>query len=110
MASRARKLLRGGIDLDAYRVLGLERGASREEIRRAYRRLARRWHPDRNRGKGAVERFLAIRSAYETLIAALPRPAAVREQEEFDTPLSVKERSFSFGLLGLRVTFGCRAA
>jgi DnaJ-class molecular chaperone len=91
-------------------VLGLKRGASREEIRKAYRRLARRWHPDRNRRKGAVEKFLAIRAAYERLIAALPAPAAVREHEEFDRSASVKERSFSFGLLGLRVTFGCRVA
>jgi len=96
--------------LDPHRVLGVERGASREEIRKAYRRLARRFHPDRNRRKGAVDKFLAIRSAYETLIAALPPPPAVRETEEFDTRKSVKERSFSFGLLGLRVTFGCKVA
>jgi hypothetical protein len=96
--------------LDPYRVLGLERGAGREEIRKAYRRLARRFHPDRNRRKGAVDKFLAIRSAYETLIAALPSPPAVVEPRGFDTAASVKERSSSFGLLGLRVTFGCRVA
>jgi DnaJ-class molecular chaperone len=86
-------------------------GANRADIRKAYRRLARRFHPDRNRRKGAAEKFLAIRRAYQELMAAaLPPPPAPQQREEFDMALSVKERSFSFGLLGLRVTFGCRVA
>src|SRR5262245_56025985 len=55
------------IDPDPYRTLGLARGATRDEIRRAYRRLAKIHHPDAA-GSGALPRFLAIQAAYEQLI------------------------------------------
>lgn len=55
--------------MDLYVVLGLPRGATEPEIKRAYRRLARRFHPDINPGdRAAVERFRQILDAYETLI------------------------------------------
>jgi molecular chaperone DnaJ len=53
---------------DLYKVLGVSRGASQEEIRRSYRKLAREHHPDANRDdKGAEERFKEIQHAYEIL-------------------------------------------
>lgn len=53
---------------DYYDVLGLKRGASQKEIKQAYRKLARKHHPDVNPGdKGAEERFKEINSAYEVL-------------------------------------------
>src|SRR5579875_2037716 len=52
---------------DYYEILGVQRGASEEEIRRAYRRLARRYHPDGNREPGAEDRFKEISEAYEVL-------------------------------------------
>ncbi len=53
---------------DPYKVLGVERNASQEEIKKAYRRLARRYHPDRNPGdKQAEERFKEIQEAYSIL-------------------------------------------
>ncbi len=53
-----------------YRTLGIRRGASFEEVRKAYRRLALTYHPDRNRGNEvwAAERFKQISEAYEALI------------------------------------------
>jgi molecular chaperone DnaJ len=55
--------------LDLYVILGLEHGASELEIKRAYRRLARRYHPDINPGDRTAEaRFRQILEAYETLI------------------------------------------
>lgn len=52
-----------------YAILGLRENASPEEIRRAYRKLALHYHPDRNRGDaGAEERFKAISEAYGVLI------------------------------------------
>ena len=53
---------------DYYRILGVSRNASQEEIKRAYRRLARQFHPDVNPGdKEAEERFKEINEAYEVL-------------------------------------------
>lgn len=52
---------------DYYEVLAIERGANVDEIKRAYRRLARQYHPDVNRESGAEERFKEINEAYEVL-------------------------------------------
>jgi molecular chaperone DnaJ len=55
--------------MDLYVVLGVPHGASEAEIKRAYRRLARRYHPDINPGDRIAEaRFRQILQAYETLI------------------------------------------
>jgi molecular chaperone DnaJ len=53
---------------DYYQVLGVKRGASAAEIRKAYRRLARKFHPDVNPGdKAAEEKFKQIQEAYAVL-------------------------------------------
>jgi curved DNA-binding protein CbpA len=52
---------------DYYRVLGVTRDASTHEIRRAYRRLARQHHPDRNPQPDGPERFRALVDAYAVL-------------------------------------------
>ena len=53
---------------DYYEVLGLARGASEDEVRKAYRKLARKYHPDLNPGdKVAQERFHSLQEAYEIL-------------------------------------------
>ncbi len=53
---------------DYYEVLGVDRNATEEEIKRAYRKLAREYHPDRNPGnQEASERFKEIQTAYEVL-------------------------------------------
>jgi len=52
---------------DYYDVLGVSRNASLEEIKKAYRKLALEWHPDRNKSPQAEERFKEINEAYEVL-------------------------------------------
>src|SRR5688500_18465633 len=55
--------------MDSYVLLGLQHGATESDIKRAYRRLARRFHPDINPGDRTAEaRFRQILEAYETLI------------------------------------------
>ena len=62
--------------VDYYAILGVGPGATEEEVRRAYRRLALQWHPDRNPGRpGAEERFKAISEAYAVLIDPAKRRA-----------------------------------
>lgn len=77
----------GGGEVDPYAELGVARDASSEEIRRAYRQVARRHHPDVNRDPGGPERFAAAARAYEIL----SDPAArARYDNRFSGPVAVR--------------------
>jgi curved DNA-binding protein len=52
---------------DYYKILGVTREANQEEIKRAYRRLARKYHPDVSKEANAEERFKEVQEAYEVL-------------------------------------------
>jgi curved DNA-binding protein CbpA len=66
---------------DLYGLLELSRGASREEVRKAYRRLVRKYHPDTNPGDdSAEERFKEFQHAYEVL-------SDLRKRWEYDEVL-----------------------
>ena len=53
---------------DNYSILGLAPGASNEEIKKAYRRLAMQWHPDKNPSPDARQKFVLITQAYHALL------------------------------------------
>ena len=76
---------------DYYAVLGVERGASAEDIKKAYRKLARKYHPDVSKEPGAEERFKEVGEAYETLQdpkkrAAYDQLGRFRPGEDFNVP------------------------
>ena len=57
---------------DPYEVLGLQRGASDEEVKKAYRDLAKKYHPDVNPGdKTAAEKMNKINAAYDNILFLL---------------------------------------
>jgi molecular chaperone DnaJ len=64
-----------------YDILEINKNASQDEIKKAYRRLSLKYHPDKNSEEGAQEKFCDVSTAYETL-------SDQSKREEYDNPLS----------------------
>ena len=76
---------------DYYEILGLQKGASDEDIKSAYRKLARQYHPDRNPGdKEAEARFKEVQEAYGVL-------GDKEKKEQYDNPNPFHQRNFGNG-------------
>jgi len=83
--------LNGGAVKDPYEILGIARTASLEDIRKAYRRLAKKLHPDLNPGnKGSEERFKEVAGAYDLL--SDPDKRQRFDNEEIDASGSERPR------------------
>ena len=67
---------------DYCKVLGVAEGATAEQIRRAYRRLAMRYHPDRNKSPDAAEKFKQVREAYAVLSGKEKPPPDTRHRTQ----------------------------
>lgn len=52
---------------DYYKILGVARSATEEEIKKAYRKMALKFHPDKNASPGAEEKFKEVAEAYDVL-------------------------------------------
>jgi len=63
---------------DYYAILGVSKGASDDELKKAYRKLALKYHPDKNKAPGAEEKFKEIGEAYDVL--SDPRKRQIYDQ------------------------------
>jgi molecular chaperone DnaJ len=91
-------------DVDYYKLLGVEKGATQEEISRAFRKLAKKYHPDRNPGdKEAERRFKEFSAAYEVL----SDPA---KRKQYDRLRDAQARGFQTGDFGDFAEFFRQAA
>jgi curved DNA-binding protein len=90
---------------DYYKTLGVERGASEDDIKKAYRKLARKYHPDVSKEKNAEEKFKEVGEAYEVLQDAEKRAAydqmgAYQPGQDFRPPPGWGERFGTSGGFG----------
>lgn len=82
---------------DYYHTLGVEKSASLEEIKRAYRQLALRYHPDRNPGDAdAEEQFKLISEAYAVLVDPAKRAQYDQARTHRPQPDAARESGFSY--------------
>ena len=98
---------------DFYKSLGVDRNASKKEVQAAYRRLARKHHPDVTKGdKASEERFKAINAAYEVLSDGKKRSAYDKwgaqwqHAEQLEKLKREQQQRFTGGEGGLRFEFG----
>lgn len=76
--------------MDYYKTLGVDKKASQDEIKKAYRSLAQKYHPDRNKDEDATQKFQDVQKAYKTL-------KDPQSRAEYDNPQPQSNYAFRTG-------------
>lgn len=94
-------------DQDYYQILEISHTASAEEVKKAYRSLARRFHPDTSDQPDAAERFREVQAAYEVLSDQRQRAAYDRKRREMGLIPAVETAALAWELTVSRQTLPC---
>ena len=84
---------------DYYKILGISKGAADEDIKKAYRKQALKWHPDKNKAANAEEKFKEIAEAYEVLSDPKKREIYDQYGEEGNVAINTATSLLGHGML-----------
>src|SRR5208337_3656722 len=73
-----------------HKILEIDENCSLDEIKQAYRRLAKKYHPDRNAAENAQQKFIEINEAYEVLIEEATHP-----EQHIDNSTGISEKEYN---------------
>ena len=82
------------MNLDYFEVLEVEKSASQDDIKKAYKRLASKYHPDRNKSDDAVERFQKIQESYNVI--SDPKKRKIYIEQEYTEVMNPKSFTKSY--------------
>ena len=81
---------------DYYKILGVSRSADENEIKKAYRKMALKYHPDKNKHPGAEDKFKEVAEAYEVLTDSKLIRTGLACPRIFSSPVSFSSSFTSF--------------